>query len=135
MKHRNIILIILLSILTLGLYDIYWFIKTTNAFNHYNSSLKLPSYTNIILFSLLVVISPILLIISTKIVYLTIVYILLATLYFAYLSYNLYWSYLFYRKADFALGTKLLGLSFVLSVFFTPVIGIIITQNSMNKIY
>lgn len=43
MKKRSIGLIILFSIITFGIYDIYWFIKQTNDSNQINPSEKTAS--------------------------------------------------------------------------------------------
>lgn len=43
MKHRNLAVVILLSIVTLGIYDLYWLVTTKNAMNERNTRNKIPS--------------------------------------------------------------------------------------------
>ena len=43
MKKRNLAVVILLSIFTFGLYDLYWLVVTKNAMNERNTRTKVPS--------------------------------------------------------------------------------------------
>ncbi len=106
LTKRNLVAVILLSLFTLGIYQIYWFFVTAKELNRADSIE--PQLMNYLLAILLGII--------TCGIYL------------------IYWEYRFYKKVDSATDTNNWILSFLLSILFAGFIGIAIAQDSMNNV-
>ena len=104
MTKRNEVAVILLSLITCGIYTIYWFYVTTEELNKEEANDELMNYILAFLLSL----------VTCGI-------------------YGIYWEYKFFSKVDKVLNTDNCLLNFLLSLFLTPIVGMAITQDSMNK--
>ncbi|MCI5746008.1 MAG: DUF4234 domain-containing protein [Erysipelotrichaceae bacterium] len=103
--HREVALVVLLSILTCGIYSFYWFYVTTNELNENDKSTpELMNYA--IAFLLALVTCGI---------------------------YGIYWNYMFYKKVDAATNEDNFLLNFLLSLFVTGIVPMAIVQNSLNN--
>ena len=106
MKNRNILAVILFSIITCGIYQIYWFYVTAEGLNSEEPNEPLTNYILAIIFGVL----------TCGI-------------------YSIYWLYKFFKKLDSVLGEDNFILNFLLSILCTPLIGAAIAQDSINKKY
>lgn len=127
MTKRNLFLIFIFSILTFGIYNIYWFAKTTKELNKKEQLSPITPYITVFLISLLL---NSFIFFAEQSVHYQLAFFLISGI--GYIYYHI-WLYKFYRNVDTALNTNNKILSFVTS-FFIPIIGIFITQNSMNKL-
>lgn len=105
MKNRSVLSVVLLSLFTCGIYQIYWMYVTTEDLNANEPEEPLTNYIVAILLS----------IVTCGI-------------------YGIYWMYKFYKKVDSVAKTDDLLLSLLLSLFVSSIIGMAIAQNSLNKI-
>lgn len=105
MTKRSVLTVILLSIVTCGIYSIYWYYQTANELNACEEQDQLPNYIVAILLSF----------VTCGI-------------------YGIYWLYKFYKKVDTVCGTNDLLINLLLSLFVSPLIGMGIAQNSCNKL-
>ena len=105
MTNRSVLSVVLLSIFTCGIYQIYWMCVTTNELNQEDAQEPLMHY---LLAWLLGIVT--------------------CGIYF------IYWHYKFYKKMDFVTGKDNCLLSFLLSIFISTIIGVAISQDSMNKL-
>lgn len=104
MTKREIVVVILLSIFTCGIYQIYWMYVTAEEMNLGDPREPLMNYLLAILLGFV-----------TCGIYL------------------IYWEYKFYQKLDYITAKDNLLLCFLLSLLVSPVIGIAIAQNSINE--
>jgi hypothetical protein len=104
MTKRNVAAVILLSIITCGIYGICWDYMTTCELNQCEDEEPLTNYIIAILLSLL----------TCGI-------------------YGIYWSYKFYKKVDSVTNSDYCIISFLLSLFVCPFIGMALTQHAINK--
>jgi hypothetical protein len=105
MTNRSILTVILLSIFTCGIYQIYWMYVTTEELNANDPTEPLTNYILAIILSL----------VTCGI-------------------YGFIWNYKFYKKVDAVAMTDDCLLSYLLSLFVSPLIGMGIAQNSFNKL-
>ena len=103
MTRRDVFLVIFYSIITCGIYSIYWFYTTTEELNQFDKNEPLQNYIVAILLS----------IVTCGI-------------------YGIYWMYKFYRKVDDVTGENNCILNLVLYLFFSGIVGMAIVQNSLN---
>ncbi len=104
MKNRSVIAVVLLSIITCGIYSIYWFYVTANDLNESDSEEPLMNYILALLLG----------IITCGI-------------------YEIYWLYKFYKKLDKVVNTDNCVLHLILSILVTPYIGAAVAQSSINS--
>lgn len=105
MTKREVILVILFSIITCGIYSIYWMYVTANELNECDKQEPLRNYIVAILLS----------IVTCGI-------------------YGIYWMYKFYKKVDIVTQKDNFLLNFLLSLLVTPLISMAIVQDSINKL-
>lgn len=105
MTRRDVFLVIFYSIITCGIYSIYWFYRTTEELNQFEKNEPLQNYIVAILLS----------IVTCGI-------------------YGIYWMYKFYRKVDNVTRENNCIINLVLSLFFSGLVGMAIVQNSLNKL-
>lgn len=103
MKTRNVVSVLILSIITCGIYSIYWYYVNTEALNEKDSEEPLMNYIVAILLG----------VVTCGI-------------------YEIYWLYKFYKKMDKVTGTNNCLLNFLLSIFLTSLVGVAIAQSSVN---
>lgn len=106
MTKRDILPVILLGVFTCGIYSIYWFYVTAQELDKECSDKSEPLMNYVLAFLLGIVTCGIFLI---------------------------YWEYKFFQKADKVLKTDNWVLNLVLSILFSPIVGMIITQDAINK--
>ena len=104
MTKRDILLVLLFSILTCGIYTIYWYYQTTYELNLSEEKEPLTNYIVAILLS----------IITCGI-------------------YGIYWSYKFYKKIDSVAKSDYCIISLLLSLLVNGLIGIALSQHAINK--
>lgn len=105
MQKRDVIVVILLSIITCGIYSIYWFYVTAESLNREDSNGEpLMNYILAILLS----------IVTCGI-------------------FGIYWEYKFFKKSDVVTRQDNWIVSLLLSIFFTPIVGMAITQSAINN--
>ncbi len=105
MTYRNVITVLILSIITCGIYTLYWFYVTAEELNNEDSNDHLANYVVALLLSC----------VTCGI-------------------YGLYWNYKFYKKVDSVTGEDNCIINFVLSIFLTPLAGMAIAQSAINKL-
>lgn len=106
MQKRDVIIVILLSIFTCGIYQIYWFYVNAQSLNQEEPSDPLMNYIGALFLGL----------VTCGI-------------------YSIFWMYKFYKKLDSVLGEDNCILNFILSLFCSPIVGTAIAQNSINNRY
>lgn len=105
MQNRSVITIVLLSIVTCGIYALYWFYVTAQDLNRTDTDgAPLMNYLLAILLG----------IVTCGI-------------------YEIYWLYKFYEKVDRVTGGNNAILNFVLGIFLTPLAGMALAQDQINK--
>lgn len=104
MKTRSILSVFILSFITCGIYSLYWSYVMTEDMNQKEPSEPLTNF---------------------------IVAILLGCVTCG--IYYIYWQYKFFKKLDSVTGEDNCLLNFILSFFFSPIIGSLLAQNSVNK--
>lgn len=105
MEKRDIVVVILLGLFTCGIYSIYWFYVNAEALNdELDDGEPLMNYLLAWLLGL----------ITCGI-------------------YMLFWLYKFYQKVDRYTGENNAILNFLLGIIATPICGMAIAQNSINK--
>lgn len=104
MQNRNVGLVVVFSIITCGLYFLYWHYVTAQDLNREETE-QAP----VMNFILAILVG------------------MLTCGIFMYI-----WLYLFYKKIDKLTGDDNVLVNFLLAVFFTPVAGMAIAQNSIN---
>ncbi len=105
MKNRNVALVVLFSILTCGIYSIYWFYVTAEDLNMEDPDDPLMNYILALLLG----------IITCGI-------------------FTIYWEYKFFKKVDAVTGEDNTLINLLLSILLTPIVGMAISQNSLNHI-
>ena len=104
MKNRNIVVGIILSIVTCGIYAIYWFVKCTDEMNQVSPDDYTTSGIVAFLFTL----------ITCGI-------------------YGIYWSYKFYKKADYVVESDNYIICFILQIIGFGIASQAITQSAINS--
>ena len=105
MDKRDIIVVILLGLFTCGIYSIYWFYVNAEALNkEVEDDEPLMNYILAVLLGM----------VTCGI-------------------FMLYWLYKFYLKVDKYTGENNAILNFLLGIIATPIVGMAIAQNSINK--
>ena len=104
MKERSVVSVLLLSIFTCGIYDIYWTYVMAEDLNEREPEDPLMNYILSILLS----------IITCGI-------------------YGIYWLYKFYKKIDSVTGEDNFVLNFILSLIGLSLVSTCIVQNSVNN--
>ena len=105
MQKRDVVVVILLGLFTCGIYPIYWFYVNTEALNQeVDDNEPLMNFVLALLLGF----------VTCGI-------------------YTLFWYYKFYTKIDKYTGEDNAILNFLLGIFATPVAGMAIAQNSINK--
>lgn len=105
MTKREIVTVVLLGIFTCGIYQLYWFYVTSEQVNmEENERPPLLNYVLAILLGLL----------TCGI-------------------FTIYWYYMLYKKLDKLTGDDNTVLNFLLSIFATPIAGMALAQNQINK--
>ena len=104
MTKRGVVYVILLSIITCGIYAIYWTYVTALELNSRDRNEPLTNYFVAILLS----------IITCGI-------------------YGIYWMYKFYKKADIVTGENNIVINFILYFFTGGIVSMAIMQSSFNK--
>ncbi|MCR5113222.1 MAG: DUF4234 domain-containing protein [Acholeplasmatales bacterium] len=105
MTKRSIVTIIILSLITCGIYAIYWTYVTANELNAKDNT-EAPLTNYIVAFLLGIITCGI---------------------------YMIYWNYKFYVKADKALGTDSWIVNFILSILGLEIVSMALVQDSINK--
>ena len=105
MKNRNVALVVLFSILTCGIYSIYWLYVTAEDLNMEDPDDPLMNYILALLLG----------IITCGI-------------------FTIYWEYKFFKKVDAVTGEDNTLINLLLSILLTPIVGMAISQNSLNRI-
>lgn len=103
MTKRSVVAVVLLSIFTCGIYELYWLYTTKNELNAKAPEEPLKGILVMILLT----------IITCGI-------------------YGLYWYFKFYQKADKVLNTQNLILYFILSIFGLGIVAEALLQDSFN---
>ncbi|MBR4495576.1 MAG: DUF4234 domain-containing protein [Acholeplasmatales bacterium] len=106
MKNRSVLAVVLLSIITCGIYEIYWYYVMTEDINRADSTK--PSVTNAIVAVLLGII--------TCGIYL------------------IYWQYRFYEKSDAVTKKSNVIVYFILAFFGFSIISNALLQSDINQI-
>lgn len=104
MTKRSVVSVILLTIFTCGIYQIYWLYVTANELNAEQPEDSLTNYIIAILLS----------VVTCGI-------------------YGVYWFYKFYKKVDSVTGENNILLNFILHIFTGAVVSTAIVQDSINK--
>ncbi len=104
MQKRSVGLVILFSLLTCGIYVVYWYYVTAQDLNREETE-QAPLMNFILAWLLGIVTCGI---------------------------YLLIWEYNFYKKIDKLTGDENALVNFLLALFFTPIAGMGIAQNSIN---
>ena len=105
MTKRSIINVIVLTLITCGIYELYWLYVTAEELNAKDKTE--PPLTNYIVAILLALITCGI--------------------------YGIYWNYKFFVKADKALGTDNWMINFILSLFGFEIVSVVLVQDSINK--
>ena len=105
MQKRSVLAVVLLTLVTCGIYQLYWYYVMAEDLNAKDSTK--PELTNFVLAILLGVI--------TCGIYL------------------LYWLFRFYEKADAVLGKSNLIIYFILSLFGFEIVSTALLQNDVNQ--
>ena len=105
MTKRDVFLVIFYTIITCGIYQIYWMYVTTEELNKKDQGEPLQNYIVALLLS----------IVTCGI-------------------YGIYWLYKFYRKVDVVTNENNYLLNLLLSLFCSGIVGMAIAQNSFNKL-
>ena len=105
MTKRSVITVIILSLVTCGIYSLYWTYVTAEELNAKDNT-EAPLTNFIVAFLLGWITCGI---------------------------YLLYWDYKFYVKADKALGTENWIVNFILSIFGFGIVSQALIQDSINK--
>ncbi len=104
MRTRSVVSVILLSIITCGIYSLYWTYVMTEDMNQKDPEEPLMNY---------------------------ILAILLGCVTCGF--YLIYWMYKFYKKLDSITGENNCVLNLILSLLFSPIVGSVIAQSSVNN--
>ncbi len=105
MQKRDVVVVILLGLFTCGIYSIYWFYTMAEALNQeVDDNEPLMNYILALLLG----------IVTCGI-------------------FMLFWQYKFYTKLDKYTGENNAILNFILGILVTPIAGMAIAQNSINK--
>ena len=105
MIKRSVINVILFSILSCGIYSIYWFYVTAEELNREERTQEpLMNYIVAILLGML----------TCGI-------------------YTIYWEYKFFKKVDAYTGRDNWLVNFLLSIFLTPLVGMALAQDNINN--
>lgn len=105
MTERNIILVIIFSLITCGIYYIYWAYVTTEELNEEDNST--PDVMNYILALLLSIITCGI--------------------------FMIYWNYTFYKKADAVTNSNNFLVNFILSILGFSIVSAVLIQSDINK--
>lgn len=105
MTERNIILVIIFSLITCGIYSLYWFYVTAEALNEEEQST--PDLMNFIIAVLLGCITCGI--------------------------FTIYWYYTFYKKLDATTNSNNLIINFILTLFGLSAVSMLIAQDDINK--
>lgn len=103
MQNRGVIKVLFLSLITCGIYSIYWYYVTAQALNEEQPDDPLMNYIGAFLLG----------IVTCGI-------------------YELYWFYKFYKKVDTVTSGDSCLVNFLVTLFFTPLIGQLIAQSQIN---
>lgn len=105
MKNRSVLSVILFSIITCGIYSLYWLYVNAEDLNEKETGEpKLMNFICAILLGF----------ITCSI-------------------YTIYWYFKFYKKLDKYVGSDNCLINLLLTLFFTPIVGIAIAQSSVNN--
>lgn len=104
-EKKSVLMVILLSIITCGIYQIFWYYDTATRLNQVEH--KEPELQNYIIAILLGIITCGI--------------------------YQLYWLYMFYKKVDRYTHEDNCIVNFVVGFFITPLFGLAMVQNSLNN--
>lgn len=105
MIKRSVINVILFSILTCGIYSIYWFYVTAEELNSAERTQE-PLMNYIVALLLGIITCGI---------------------------FEIYWTYKFFKKVDAYTGKDNWLVNFLLSIFLTPVVGMALAQDNINN--
>ena len=106
MKNRSVVLVVLLSIITCGIYQLYWYYVMAEDMN--NADKTKPDLTNFIIALLLGVVTCGI--------------------------YTIYWQFRFYEKSDAVTKKSNLVIYFILSLFGLSIISNALLQSDINEI-
>lgn len=104
LTSRSILSVVLLSVITCGIYTIYWYYVTAEDLNAAEPKEPLMNY----------ILAWLLGFVTCGI-------------------FTIYWQYKFYKKLDDVTGDSNYLLNLLLSIFLTPIVGIAIGQSSINN--
>ena len=106
MKNRSVVAVVLLSIITCGIYSLYWYYVMAEDMN--NADKTKPDLTNFIVAILLTIITCGI--------------------------YGIYWQFRFYEKSDAVTKKSNLIIYFILSLFGFSIISNALLQSDINEI-
>ncbi len=106
MKNRSVLAVVLLSLITCGIYEIYWLYVMTEDMNKADSTK--PAVTNAIVALLLGIITCGI--------------------------YTIYWTFRFYEKSDAVTKKNNLVIYFILSLFGLGIVSNALLQSDINQI-
>ncbi len=104
MTKRNVVTVIILSLVTCGIYAIYWTYVTTQELNNREGNNPLTNYIVAILLSL----------VTCGI-------------------YGIYWWFMFFKKVDSVTGESNFLVNFILMFFGLSIVSMAIAQSSFNN--
>lgn len=105
MVERNIVMVLILSIITCGIYSLYWTYVTAEALNEEDKTT--PELMNYVIAILLGIVTCGI--------------------------FTIYWNYTFYKKSDVALNSNNFLINFILSIFGFSIVSTLIVQSDINK--